>query len=320
MTSQGGENNDRILVTGATGYVGAQLVPHLVERGARVRVLVRDREKFMHGPCEAVAGRVEVVEGDATERGALATAMSGIGVAYYLLHSMGSGEGEEFLREEEAMARLFAEAAEHHHVRRIVYLGGLHPEGEQLSEHLESRKRVGRVFLESSVPAAVLQAGVIIGNGSASYAMLSSYAARSRVFAVPGWMHNRITPIAIRDAVYYLAGAASLHPELNRTFDIGGPDTLEYVEMLRIYREVAGKKRALEIPAPKVPPALASVAISALTPVKRSLAAPIVESILHDTVVKERDLQVLAGKPRGGLTPFRDAVAQAQREERSGGK
>lgn len=306
------------LVTGATGYVGSNLTTELLERGWRVRTLSRSREKALSMPWgdkivaegeSAGAGQVEVFEGDATSAADLNEALMLADVSFYLIHSM--SETGDFRAEEREMAQRFAHAAEAQDVGRIVFLGGLHPSGEKLSEHLGSRVEVGEVFLDSSVPTAALQAGVVLGKGSISFRMLRHLSERLPGAIGPDWIRHEITPISVRDVVFYLAGAAELSPEVNRAFDIGGPDTLEYAAMMQEYAKTEGLLPRLVFFAPVTTPDLAAKWISLVTPIKANLATPLIGSLLHNTVVKERDLESYVGTPPGGNQTFAEAVAAA---------
>ena len=185
----------RILVTGATGYVGARLVPALLDAGHTVRVLTRSADRIADREW---VDRVEVVEGDADSRRSLDEALADVDVAYYLLHSM-DGKAD-FAERDAALAHGFGLAAQRAGVGRLVYLSGLHPEGK-LSEHLASRVEVGHLLMASGVPTIVLQAAIILGSGSASFEMLRHLTHRLPVMLTPKWVHNRIQPIAISDVL-----------------------------------------------------------------------------------------------------------------------
>lgn len=222
------------LVTGATGYIGGNVAQELLDRGWRVRVLSRSAEKVRGLPWgdrvvangqEAGPGQAEVVEGDASDAKDIARAMENVDVAWYLLHSM--GDTDDFVEEEKSMADTFATAARNAGVNRIIYLGGLHPADtttEELSDHLRSRVEVGQVLMDSGVPTAALQTGVVIGDGSSSFTMIRHLSERLPGAIAPKWVRNHIHPIAVADVMHYLVGAADLPEDVNRTFDVGGPE------------------------------------------------------------------------------------------------
>jgi uncharacterized protein YbjT (DUF2867 family) len=293
------------LVTGATGYIGSRLVPELLAQGWDVRVLTRDADRITP---RAWADKVEIVEGDATSADARTEACTGVDVLYYLLHSM-DGEGS-FRERDRQLAQGFGEAAYDAGVGRIVYLSGLHPDG-RLSEHLASRVEVGDTLLSSGVPTAVLQAAMIVGAGSASYEMLRHLADRLPAMVAPSWLDNRIQPIAIGDVLHYLVASAGLDESVNRTFDVGGPDILTYVEMIQRYAEARGRKKPPIVTVPALPPQVASQWISFVTPVPSGVAKPLIESLQHDVVCQENELDEHVGIPPDGLTHFEDAVRRA---------
>ncbi|SDO60410.1 Tryptophan-rich sensory protein (benzodiazepine receptor homolog) [Pedococcus dokdonensis] len=295
------------LVTGATGYIGGQLVPALLDAGWQVRVLTR-KAAGLHGrPWQ---DDVEVVTGDATSPDDLGRALEGVEVAYYLLHSM-DGQGS-FVERDRTMAQGFAAAAADAGTGRLVYLSGLHPSGE-LSEHLASRVEVGEIFLAAPVPATVLQAGVVLGDGSASFDMLRHLTERLPAMVAPKWVDNRIQPIAVDDVVHYLVGAADLPRDSNRTFDIGGPEVLTYAEMMQRYARVAGLGRRLVVSVPVLTPRLAGLWVGLVTPISAGIARPLVGSLVHEAICHEDDVQTAIGEPPGGLRGFDEAVRSALR-------
>ena len=296
----------RALVLGATGYLGGRLVPRLLTAGYRVRVLVRDPARlaaFEWGES------VEVVAGSATDTDAVAEAVRDVDVLYYLIHSMGQGKG--FEQTDETAARTVAHAAAAASVRRIVYLGGLHPEGVDLSPHLRSRVAVGEEFLRSGVPTLVLQAGVVIGSGSASFEMIRHLTEVLPYMPAPRWVRNRIQPIAVRDVMHYLLGAARVSPEVNRAVDIGGPDVLRYGQMMNGYAVEAGLRQRPIAPLPVLTPGLASHWVNVVTPVPRSIARPLIASLVNECVMDDHDIDDLIPRPAAGLTSYREAVALA---------
>ncbi|MDX8049376.1 SDR family oxidoreductase [Lentzea sp. BCCO 10_0798] len=301
----------RCLVTGATGYLGGRLVPRLLAEGHEVRCLVRSPEKLRDVPW---AADVEIVRGDVL--GDLDEAMRDVEVVHYLVHSL---QSKDFADADRKAAENTAKAAERAGVRRIVYLGGLHPAGVELSPHLASRKEVGEAFLHSDVQAVVLQAAVIIGSGSASFEMLRYLTERLPVMVTPRWVHNRIQPIAVRDVLRYLVEATTLENQ-NRTFDIGGPDVLTYLQMMLRYAEVAGLPRRRVLPVPLLTPGLSSHWVNVVTPVPKSIARPLIESLVHEVVCRENDIrEVLPGENTGydkavalALSKIRDADVETR--------
>lgn len=301
----------KALVTGATGFVGGEVVRKLLNDGWSVRILCRSADKARTNDW---GDDVDIVEGDATDRDDVERALDGIDCAWYLLHSMSDGSG--FSAAEADMARQFGEIAADKNVGRIIYLGGLHPEdlGEiegGVSEHLASRIKVGEILLESGVPTAALQAGVVIGAESLSFKLLRHVTERVPAFAAPEWITNEITPISQRDIVHYLVRAADLPEEENRTFDVGGPDTMPYVDMMQRYAAAMGLRHRPFFTAPIMTQSMAALGLSAVTPLTYGEILPIFESVSADTVVKERDLEDMVGAPEGGNQSFEDAVRAA---------
>lgn len=296
----------RVLVTGATGYIGGRLVPELLAAGYRVRVLARHVERISSRDW---ADDVEVFAGDATARQDLRRALEGVDVAYYLIHALGSGPG--FAERDRGTARGFAVVAREAGVRRIVYLGGLHPDAERLSPHLESRREVEEILLDSGVPTIVLRAAVILGSGSASFEMMRYLTERLPAMVAPRWINNRIQPIAVRDVLRYLVGAASIPPEVSRGFDVGGPDVLTYREMMQRYAACAGLRPRIIRAVPVLTPRLASLWVGLVTPVPPAIARPLVGSLVHEVVAREYDIAQYVPDPPEGLIGFDEAVGLA---------
>ncbi|MFJ9428627.1 SDR family oxidoreductase [Streptomyces sp. NPDC101490] len=302
------------LVTGASGYIGGRLVPELLAAGYRVRCLARTPAKLRDHPW---AGDVEIVRGDVTDGPSLDPALRDVDIAYYLVHALGGGPG--FEHTDRLAARTFADRSRAAGVRRIVYLGGLTPRGvpdHALSPHLRSRAEVGRILLRSGVPTTVLRAAVIIGSGSASFEMLRYLTERLPVMVTPSWVRTRIQPIAVRDVLRYLVGSADMPPEVSRAFDIGGPDVLTYLGMMRRYAAVAGLPRRLIVPVPVLTPRLSSHWIGLVTPVPRSIARPLAESLRYEVVCDEHDIADLVPDPPGTPLAFDTALDLALRRVR----
>jgi len=302
----------RCLVTGATGYIGGRLVPELLTAGHDVRCMARSARRLRDMPW---TDRVEVAEADARDTGRTADALDGIEVAYYLIHTMGGGKN--FEAADRAAAHSFAEAARPAGLRRIVYLGGLTPaSAAKLSPHMSSRAEVGEIFLSSPVPTVALRAAMIIGSGSASFEMLRYLTERLPAMTTPRWVRSRTQPIAIRDVLRYLVAWAAIPDEVDRSFDIGGPDVLTYADMMRGYAEVAGLPKRLIVQVPVLTPGLSSHWIGLVTPVPANIARPLVESLRVPAVCDEHDIARYVPDPPEGLIGFREAVSLALKKIR----
>ncbi|MCO1598129.1 SDR family oxidoreductase [Micromonospora sp. RHAY321] len=297
----------RCLVTGATGYIGGRLAPLLLADGHSVRCLARRAVRLRDVPW---ASAVEIAEADLSRPETLPAAFADVDVAYFLVHSLGRADFEAADR---AAATNFAAAARAAGVRRIIYLGGPEPAADETvpSPHLRSRAEVGRILLASGVPTAVLRAAVIIGSGSASFEMLRYLTERLPAMVTPRWVSNRIQPIAVRDVLRYLAGCTALPEEVNRGFDIGGPDVLTFREMMQRYARVAGLRRRIIVPVRPLTPSLSSHWVGLVTPVPNAIARPLVESLIHEAVAHDHDIARHVPDPPEGLTGFDQAVALA---------
>ena len=298
----------RCLVTGATGYVGGRLVRELLNKGYSVRVLARTPEKLRDFPW---AEQIEVSQGDANDPVAVASALEGMDIAYYLMHSL--QEGPRLEQAETSMATTFANAARNSSLRRIVYLGGLAPDvaDSEMSPHMRSRVQVGRILRESGVPTLEFRAAVIIGSGSASFEMLRYLTERLPAMITPRWVRTKTQPIAIRDVLRYLVMAATLPPSVNRAFDIGGPEVLTYQQMMQRYAAVAGLRPRIILPINLLSPQLSSHWVGLVTPVPRSIARPLVRSLRHPAVCHEHDIAEWIPDPPDGLVSFDRAVELA---------
>ncbi|BBX00435.1 oxidoreductase [Mycolicibacterium moriokaense] len=296
----------RCLATGATGYIGGRLVPRLVDRGHAVRALARNPDKLADVTWR---DRVEVARGDLADPDSLTAAFDGTDVVYYLVHSMGSSA--DFVAAEAESARNVVAAAKRAGVKRLVYLGGLHPSGVELSPHLRSRVAVGDILLDSGIETVVLQAGIVIGSGSASFEMMRHLTNRLPAMTTPKWVHNKIQPIAIHDVLHYLAEAATADVPASRTWDVGGQDVLEYGDAMQVYAQVAGLRRRVIVAIPFLTPTIASLWVGLVTPMPSGLARPLIESLEVDAVCDEHDIDTVIGPPPGGATNYRDAIGDA---------
>ncbi len=272
----------KVLVTGATGYIGGRLVGRLLDEGHSVRCLARNPGKLAQDPW---IDRVEVVQGDVLDIATLAPALEGIDFAYYLIHSM--GDTAEFAEVDRNAAENFTKAAEAAGVRRIVYLGGVGDSGEELSSHLSSRQEVGEILASGTTPVTELRAAVIIGSGSVSFEMVRYLTEVLPVMTTPRWVRSRCQPIAIRDVLALLLRVLDDPEPVNRTWEIGGPEVLTYEDMMQIYASVAGLPKRMIIPVPVLSPGLSSLWIGLVTPLPVKIARPLMESLRHDAVVTD---------------------------------
>ncbi len=271
MASEKG-NKKTVLVTGATGYIGGRLVPALLEKGYGVRVLVRDVSRIEGRPW---AEMVEVVTGDLLKPDTLEEAFRGIDTAYYLVHSMHGGKG--YGERDRQSAGNFVRAGKD--LSHVIYLGGLFPEAENVSDHLRSRQEVGQILREN-LPATEFRAGPIIGSGSGSFEMVRYLTERLPVMTAPRWIENEVQPVSVGDVLKYLTGALDKEPA--GIVDIGG-DTLTFKQMMEGYAQVRGLKRRI-ITVPVLAPGLAALWVGLVTPISNSLAVPLIEGVIHPVV------------------------------------
>lgn len=290
----------KVLITGATGYVGGRLLERLLSRDVDIRVLVRDAERAR---ARAWADNVEVVEGDLLDRGSVRQALDGVDVAYYLVHSMCGGP--DFAEVDRRAARIFAE--EGRHLRQVVYLGGIAPEGSARarSEHLRSRNEVGAILREW-LPTTELRAGPVIGGGSASFEMVRYLTERLPVMVAPRWILNEVRPVSIRDALSYLVAALGRHDALG-VIDIG-TEPLTFKEMMERYAEVRGLPRVI-VPVPVLAPKLAALWVGLVTPIPNCLAVPLVEGVVEPVLGDTSRARRLF--PEIEPVSYREAVATA---------
>ena len=298
----------RVLVTGASGYVGGRLVPALVGQGVDVCCLARTPAKLDVAPWRT---SVEVFRGDVG--GDLTEAMAGVDVAVYLVHSIGQGTG--WAERELDDARNFGQAASAAGVRRVVYLGGLGSDSDVLSKHLRSRHDVGRVLASSGVDVVELRAGVIIGSGSASFEMLRYLVEVLPVMVTPRWVETRCQPIAIADVIDLLVSAVTRPETPAQVYEVGGPDVVTYAEMMALYAETAGLARRRLIRVPLLTPGLSSHWVGLVTPVPVPLARELVESLVNEVTVQEHPASdAFSIEPMALLDAISRALAATQED------
>jgi len=293
-------------VTGATGYVGGRLVPALLDGGHTVRCLVREPRKLDQRPWRQHPG-VEVVGGELEDAAAVGKALQGCSAAYYLVHSMSSA-GAEYAERDRRLAATFAEEAARAGVERIVYLGGLGELGDDLSEHLSSRREVEAVLASTGVAVTCLRAAMIIGSGSASFEILRYLVEHLPVMITPRWVRTPSQPIAIRNVLHYLVTCLDVPETAGATLDIGGPEVLSYRELMRIMAAARALRPRFVVPVPVLTPALSSLWIHLVTPVPTTLARPLAEGLRNRTVC--RDARALELMPQR-LLSMREAIDAA---------
>jgi uncharacterized protein YbjT (DUF2867 family) len=297
----------RILLTGATGYVGGRLLQALEGRDHQVRCVAR-RPDFLRS---RVAATTEVVAGDALDPATLAPALEGVDVAYYLIHSMGSAGS--FEEQDRQAAQHFGDAARTAGVSRIIYLGGLGDDDAKLSPHLKSRHEVGDVLRASGVPVLEFRASVVIGSGSLSFEMIRALVERLPFMVTPRWVSELAQPIAISDLIAYLVAALDVAPSAVRIYEIGGADQVSYADLMRAYARCRGT-RVRMIPVPVLTPYLSSLWLGLVTPVYARVGRSLIESIAHSTVVTDdAALRAFDVRPMGVDAAVREALAHEDR-------
>lgn len=296
----------RVLLTGASGYVGGRLLAALESRGESVRCLAR-RPEYVE-PRTGVG--TEVVQGDLLEPDSLRKALAGTTHAYYLVHSMGAAS--DFAERDRRAAENFARAAREAGLSRIVYLGGLGGDSE-LSEHLESRQEVGRILRESGVPTLELRASIVIGSGSLSFELVRALVEKLPLMIAPRWVSARAQPIAIEDVVEYLVRALDHPLEASRVYEIGGPDVVSYGDLMLEYARQRGLRRYI-LPVPVLTPKLSSLWLGLVTPVYARVGRKLIDSLRNETVLRDDEAARAFGvEPRG----VSEAIARALAHEES---
>jgi len=289
-----------VLVTGANGYIGSHLVPVLLDRGHRVRCLVRRPAKLDRFPWRE---RVDVAVGDVFDLDSLPPALAGVDAAYYLIHSL-LGKDADYARRDRQAASNFGLVAREQRTPRIIYLGGLGRAETHLSEHLASRQEVGAVLAQSGVPVTEFRAAVIVGAESLSFRMVRFLTDRIPLMITPRWVKTRIQPIAQPDVMRYLADSLDVPESAGLVLEIGGADIVTYGDMMMIYAEERGLRRAM-IPVPVLTPQLSAYWVDLVTPIPASIAHPLIEGLRSEVVVQDHTAERLFPFTTLG---YRDAV------------
>jgi uncharacterized protein YbjT (DUF2867 family) len=291
----------RVLVTGATGFVGRRLTPVLVERGLDVRAMTRHPDDY-DGPGEGV-------HGDVSDPDSLGPALEGVDTAVYLVHSL---DDDDFERKDAEAAAAFGKVAADAGVRQIVYLGGLGADGDDLSPHLRSRREVEGRLGEAGVPVTVLRAAIVVGAGGISWELTRQLVKNLPAMVVPKWVNTKTQPVAIDDVVRYLDGVVGAEAAYGRVFEIGGPEQLTYLEMMQQAAEVMNGRRLPIQTVPLLTPSLSSRWIALVTDVDTTTAKNLIDSMSTEVVVSDRSiLEVVPGD----TIAYQDAVRSALAED-----
>mgnify|MGYP003392443924 CR=1 FL=1 len=279
----------RVLVLGATGYIGTQLVTVLLERGYLVRAAGRSLAKLER--CSwAKNNRVEIVETNALDKQGLQNACRGCEVVYYLVHSM-NPQNKDFIQTDRRAAQDMIGVAGKTGVRRIIYLGGLGENDKTLSKHLRSRMEVSRILHSGKVPVTTLRAAMIIGKGSVSFEILRCLVNRLPIIITPCWIFTQSQPIAVTNVIHYLVGCLESEHTAGQVFDIGGPDVLSYRELMDIYAKEAGLRKRLIIPVPFLTVTLSSLWGGWITPFPAYIVRPLVEGLKNRVVCQDNRIR-----------------------------
>ncbi|MDW0149120.1 MAG: NAD(P)H-binding protein [Nitrososphaeraceae archaeon] len=312
--SKNTKQNLRILVTGATGFIGSRIVKRLLANGHyKVRCMTRNPE-IIYELFDLSGDIVEVVKADASNYLELVEALKEVDVAFYLIHSMegSTKKWQEFSKRDRIAAENFAKAASQTNTKRIIYLSGLiDMKHKDLSEHMQSRKEVGDILRTSKAKVTIFRAAVILGQGGGSFQMLQYLVERLPVMVCPKWVLTKSQPISVDDMVTYLIKSIELEDTANKDFDIGGPEILSYVDMMKRYSAILNKPLKIVI-IPFLTPRLSSYWVDLITPVKASLARPLIDSLKHEAVVHDNEIQKLIPIK---LMNFEESIKTAMKEQ-----
>jgi uncharacterized protein YbjT (DUF2867 family) len=294
----------KVLVAGSTGFVGRKLCPALSAAGHEVVAMTRRPETY--------DGVGDPVRGDVADPASLASALQGCGAAYYLVHRLGE---KNFARADARAAIAFGAAATEAHVSRIIYLGGLGDTSDDLSEHLRSRREVETLLGQGGVPVTVLRAGIIVGDGGISWEMTRQLVEHLPAMITPRWVHTKTQPIAIADVIRYLVGVLETPEAIGRVFDVGGPEVMEYLQMMRRVAVIEGRP-LLVLPVPLLTPSLSSLWLALVTNVDVATGRALIDSMTNEVVVRDDSIRT--------LVPFEpmdyDAAVLAALAERAKGR
>lgn len=310
MTSQ----TTKVLVTGATGYIGARLVPRLLSAGYKVRAVSRSLDK-LKGCHWSKHPDVELVAADVLDLEALTSAARGCDACYYLVHSMNK-QNSNFASTDKRAAENMVAASEAAGIKRIIYLGGLGEQSDDLSTHLRSRAEVGTILQKGTVPVTVLRAAMIIGSGSASFEIMRYLVERLPFMITPRWVRTPSQPIAVRNVLEYLIGCLAKNETTGKTFDIGGPEVLTYQRLMDVYAEEAGLRKRLVVPVPFFTPRLSSYWIHFVTPVPSYIGRPLADGLRNPAFCKETSIrEIIPQYLIDCRTAIKLAIARVQHQQ-----